>query len=267
MVSPLANTLRSITSTYARLRAAHPAHWHIASGMAWVGFFGLIGGLVVLAKDVAIAYRYGVSGVVDAYIFVFNLLTWLPSLWTSVLTVVLVPLLAQLAVRPREYRTAFRAELTGVSLAVGGALVVLTALAFPLILTHVPLGMSPATMMVARDFSFSLAPLLLLGVLSGLASTRLLALKRHSNTLFQCIPALTLLIAVPYLADRQWRYPAMGNLAWFCFPPCSVGWSLILERRPGDAQGNPPISRLAAFLEWDGRHGSRTASNGPNTNC
>jgi hypothetical protein len=46
------------------------------------------GKLAGAAKEMAIAWRYGVSDTVDAYVFVFNLATWPVSLWFGVLTVV-----------------------------------------------------------------------------------------------------------------------------------------------------------------------------------
>lgn len=59
-----------------RLRDAHPDHHAIARGMAWVALFVLLGSVARAAKEVAIAYRYGVSAEVDAYLFVFNLVSW-----------------------------------------------------------------------------------------------------------------------------------------------------------------------------------------------
>lgn len=44
--------------------------------MAWVALFVLLGSFARAAKEMAIAYRYGVSAEVDAYLFVFNLVSW-----------------------------------------------------------------------------------------------------------------------------------------------------------------------------------------------
>ena len=54
--------------------------------MAWVALFVLLGSLVRAGKEMAIAYRYGVSAEVDAYLFVFNLVNWPVGVWFSVLT-------------------------------------------------------------------------------------------------------------------------------------------------------------------------------------
>ena len=64
-----------------RLRNAHPDHHAIARGMVWVALFVLLGSLARAAKGMAIAYRYGVSAEVDAYLFVFNLVSWQVGVW------------------------------------------------------------------------------------------------------------------------------------------------------------------------------------------
>ena len=64
-------------------------HWNdpashdrrIATGFLWVAFFLLVSKLAGAAKEMAVAWRYGVSETVDAYVFVFNLVTWPVTLW------------------------------------------------------------------------------------------------------------------------------------------------------------------------------------------
>src|SRR5207244_564538 len=107
-----------------------------------------------------------------------------------------VPLLTQLAVRSKEDRIRFNAELTGLAVAVGSILLVIMAVLIPFIVQHPSLGFSSATVLKSRGFAVTLSPLLLLGILSGLASARLLALERHGNTLLQGIPPFVLVVAL-----------------------------------------------------------------------
>jgi hypothetical protein len=44
-----------------------PAHARIALGAAWIAAYLLAGKLAAAGRDAAIAWRYGVSDVVDAY--------------------------------------------------------------------------------------------------------------------------------------------------------------------------------------------------------
>ena len=57
-------SIQALRQRYALLDAAHK---RIAHGAAWVFLFVLIGKLAGAVKETAVAYRYGVSGVVDAY--------------------------------------------------------------------------------------------------------------------------------------------------------------------------------------------------------
>lgn len=59
-----------------RLREAHPDHHAIARGMAWVALFVLLGSVARAAREVAIAYRYGVSAEVDGYVISCQLVSW-----------------------------------------------------------------------------------------------------------------------------------------------------------------------------------------------
>jgi peptidoglycan biosynthesis protein MviN/MurJ (putative lipid II flippase) len=221
------------------MRAVHPAHWRIARDLAWVSVFGLIGGLALVARDMAIAYRFGVSAVVDAYVLVFALIAWLPSVWTSVLTVVLVPLLVQMAARTAEDRIAFRGELTGVSVVIGGALTFMAAIALPVFLGLLPLGLVQPTLALAREFSIYLAPALMLAILAGLAFTRLLALGLHFNTLFQSIPAVIILLSV-----LVWPAADASALLWGTL----VGYALLLVALGGYLHANEGLEKPRTSL-------------------
>lgn len=87
--------------------------------MAWVSLFVFVGKLAGAAKEIAIAYRYGVSAEVDAYLFVLNLIGWPTAVWFSVLVVVLVPLAARIRQDAKGDLPLFRAELLGLAILIG----------------------------------------------------------------------------------------------------------------------------------------------------
>lgn len=213
-----------------RLRNAHPDHHAIARGMAWVTLFVLLGKLAGAAKEMAIAYRYGVSVEVDAYLFVFNLVNWPVSIWFSVLTVVLVPLAARIRQGAAAELPRFRAELLGLTLLLGVVLSFLTWLGLPLLLRSSWTGLPSATATMATNMAPSLALLAPLGVLISLFSAWMLTAGRHANTLLESVPALVILIAL--LA-----FPGGGTepLVWGTL----VGFALHL-------------ASLAAPLAWRG---------------
>ena len=84
-----------------RINNAHPEHHAIARGMAWITLFVFVGKLAGAAKEMTIAYRYGVSDQVDAYLFIYNLISWPVGVWFSILTIVVA-----LAARVRQAASA-----------------------------------------------------------------------------------------------------------------------------------------------------------------
>mgnify|MGYP000956382941 CR=1 FL=1 len=58
-----------------RCRIADPQHLAIFRGLLTVALFTLLGKLMSAAKEMAVAYRYGLAAEVDAYQFVYNLVS------------------------------------------------------------------------------------------------------------------------------------------------------------------------------------------------
>lgn len=79
-------------------------HRKVVLGFLSVSIFVFIGKLAGAAKEMTIAWRYGVSETVDAYVFVLNLVSWPVSVWFSVLTVVMTPLIVRLGPRHERKR-------------------------------------------------------------------------------------------------------------------------------------------------------------------
>jgi putative peptidoglycan lipid II flippase len=198
-----------------RLRNAHPDHHAIARGMAWVALFVLVGKLAGAAKEMAIAYRYGVSVEVDAYLFVFNLVNWPVGVWFSVLTVVLVPLVARIRQGAAAELPRFRAELLGLTLLLGVVLSFLAWLGLPLLLHSSWTGLPSTTATMATNMAPALALLAPLGVLISLFSAWMLAAGRHANTLLEGVPALVILVALMAFPSGGAEPLVWGTLAGF----------------------------------------------------
>jgi putative peptidoglycan lipid II flippase len=180
----------------ARIHNAHPDHHAIARGMAWVILFVFLGKLAGAAKEMAIAYRYGVSEDVDAYLFVLNLVSWPVGVWFSLLTVVLVPLAARIRHNTAVDLPRFRAELLGLTLLLGMGLMLFAWLGLPLLLRSSWTGLPSTTVTIATNMVSGLALLAPLGVLISLFSAWMLSAGRHANTLLESVPALVLLVAI-----------------------------------------------------------------------
>ena len=164
--------------------------------MAWVSLFVFVGKLAGAAKEMAIAYRYGLSQEVDAYLFVFNLINWPIGVWFSVLTLVLVPLAARMRQAEPSELPRFQSELLGFVILLGLALALAGWSGLPLLLHSSWAGLPPATAVIAIDMAPRLAALAPLGVITGLFSAWMLAAGRHANTLLESTPALVILVAL-----------------------------------------------------------------------
>ncbi|PSJ17968.1 murein biosynthesis integral membrane protein MurJ [Nitrosomonas supralitoralis] len=179
-----------------RITKTHPDHHAIASGMAWVILFVFLGKLAGAAKEMAIAYRYGVSEEVDAYLFIFNLVNWPVNVWFSVLTIVLVPLAARIRQGAPLELTKFRSELFGLALLLGVIVSLVLWIGLPYLLHSQSTGLPPTTVAIAISMVAGLALLAPLGLLVSLFSVWMMTAGRQANTLLEGVPAIVLLVAV-----------------------------------------------------------------------
>jgi peptidoglycan biosynthesis protein MviN/MurJ (putative lipid II flippase) len=161
-----------------------------------VGLFAVAGRLVGAAKEIAVAWRFGISAEVDAYLFIFNLVNLPISIWLSVLSVVLVPMAARLASQsPADVRR-FRAEMLGVTLVAGLLLSVLAWLLLPGLVASSRLGLPAHTAELAAQMVPALAWLIVIGFLAGTYAVWVMSAGRHINTLLEGMPALAILVGV-----------------------------------------------------------------------
>ncbi len=111
----------AISSVRRRLGGVHQDHKRIARSAIILLGFVLAGKVVNATKKMTIAYRYGISGTIDAYQLAFTLVNWVPVTLTSELRPLLVPALIRLR-RNREAQSQFLGEVEGLALFVGTVL-------------------------------------------------------------------------------------------------------------------------------------------------
>lgn len=210
-----------------RWRDEDPDHQAIVRGIAWVGIFLVIGRAVGAAKEVAIAYRYGVGAEVDAYLFVYNLVNWPVSIWFNVLTLVLVPLAARITRSAPADLPRFRAELFGFALLLGLALALLNWLSLPVLLQSSWAGLPDVTATLAAHIAPTLTLLAPLGVMTGLFSAWMLAAGRHTNTLLEAVPALTILVVLLLFSGGGVEPLVWGTLVGFALHSISLTLPLL----------------------------------------
>lgn len=191
-----------------------------------VGVFAFLGKLAGAAKEMAVAWRYGVSAEVDAFLFVYNLVSLPVSIWFSVLSVVLIPLAARLSQGPPEEWRRFRAELLGVTMVAGIGLAVTGLVFLPGFLSSTWVGLPAATASLAVRMVPVLAWLVPAGLLVGLYSTWVMTKGGHANTLLEGVPALGILVGVLLLGGIEplvWGVLAGTMVQLSCLAAVSEG--------------------------------------------
>lgn len=178
-----------------RLRRVHPNHRRIAWGLISVAFFVFSAKLVAAGKEMAVAWRYGVTGEVDAFLLAFTVTTWLPGLLAFVLTLVIVPRLVALRPTP-DAHDQFTAELNGTSMFVGASLALLVVALGPAVVGWMAKGLPEETVNLAKNMCLNLVPLTFLSVASVCLAVRLQALEKFSYTALEAMPALGILLFV-----------------------------------------------------------------------
>lgn len=207
-----------MTSTFGtRITTADAHHAAILRGLVAVALFTLLGKLMSAAKEMAVAYRYGLAAEVDAYQFLYTLVSWPIGIWSSVLTAVLVPLAARMRDTAPGQLPRFRAELLGLAILLGLGLGLLAWLAIGAMLARGQGGLPPQAVALAQAALPGLVLLLPLGILTTLQSAWMLAAGRHVNTLMDSIP--TFFIAAAILAVPS---GSIGPLVWGTVAGCTV---------------------------------------------
>lgn len=172
--------------------------------------FLLLGKAAGAFKEMAVAYRYGVSDVVDAYQFTLTMASWLPITIVGALSVVLIPVLVRARDEDESLRRRFLAELQGWVLLMGVVLAGATYVAWPWVLEWAGAGLDAETRRMSRELTLAFAPAALLTLMTGLSAARLRAHERHINTLLDSVPAAVILVWVLLAATS----PGTGPLLW-----------------------------------------------------
>jgi putative peptidoglycan lipid II flippase len=227
-------------------RGVHADHQRIALSAAWVGAFVLVAKMAAAARDVAIAWRYGVSDLVDAYQLASTLVFWLPITLLSTLTVVVVPMLVRLRQHDAAHRELFLRELQGTAILLGLVLAVSSLLFGQVFLPYLTDKLSPSSRALAWQMTVALAPLAMVSLVIGVSAARLMAHERQINTLLEAIPAAAILLCVLLWPSGA----ALAPLLW----GTGIGiiahgvWSWRLAAQVDGASATPRFSHCSS--QW-----------------
>ncbi|MEO8454689.1 MAG: lipid II flippase MurJ [Sphingomicrobium sp.] len=242
-----------ITSLIGRISGVHHNHKRIATGAVLVGTLTLGAKLFVAAREMAIAWRFGVSGTVDAYQLAMTITTWLPMLINGVATVVLVPRLVSLG-HDSPHRRQFIAELNGTILAIGIGVSALIWLLAPAAAALLASGVNPYTLRTTAAIASKIAPVAFCIIVCGYLSARLQARERFSYTASEAVPALAIaaMLVLPLKSPNVVPLIA-GTLVGYILQVLVLG---RLTQR-----GDPPIGTVKSrhtSPEWHSLYGAIT---------
>jgi peptidoglycan biosynthesis protein MviN/MurJ (putative lipid II flippase) len=218
-------------------------HVRIAQGAARVAFFLLMGKAVGAFKEMAVAYRYGVSDVVDAYQFTLTIANWLPVTLVGSCSVVLIPALVRSRHGEPPLHGRFLGELQGWSWLLGAAVAGLLALVWPLVLRVAGHGLAPSVRDMSLLLILGFAPAALFTIWTGLSAARLRAHERHINTLLDSVPAIVIMIWVLLAPPGA----GVGPLLWGTLLGYALQSVLLegLARRADQVPVRPRLRRQA----------------------
>lgn len=201
-----------------------------------VGMFVFAAKLCAALREVAIAWRYGVSAMVDAYQLALTISTWLPLVLTSAATVVLVPKLVGLRREPHKYHRFIR-QLNGMALIFAFGIMVLTITAAPLVVGLLAGELDSSMQALVGMMVIELAPVTALALIGGYFSARLQARERYGYSLAEGIPALAVALMVfAGSYPESWRPLVWGTLLGFVL---QAAWLTAMIRA-----NDSPIGRV-----------------------
>lgn len=224
-----------------KLGSIHPDHQRIFKGAFRVAVFLLLGKAAGAIKEMAVAYRYGVSDAVDAYQFTMTMATWLPVTIVGVLSVVLIPVLVRLRRAEDAEREQFIRELQGWVAAGGVALAALTWFAWPHVLGALGQGLSARVGEMTGELLLAFAPVAALLLVAGISAARLRSRERHVNTLLDSVPAVATLAWVMLAASAESVGPLLwGTLVGYAIQTVWLAW--LAARADGGFWGAPRLT-------------------------
>lgn len=166
----------------------------IVVGALWVAGFLLVAKAISLMKEMAVAFRYGTSVVVDGYLFVFNLAQWPVSVFASVTAIIIIPYYVGVQKKdPFEARKLHYAFLELAAL-VGLAVSVFYGLFMWWFLSSNGSGLSAQGKSAALTSLPYVSAGIIFAFVSVIFSNWLMSRRRHFNTLFDATPAAVILI-------------------------------------------------------------------------
>lgn len=208
-----------------RLQNAHTSNKAAIRAMFWLVLFVLAAKLLAAGKEMAIAWRFGVSAALDGFLLTFNLTTWLVSIFYSVMGFVLVPRLVRSRQSEPAQAVRWQRQMTAWVWLGGVGLSIVCAIVLPWLLATGWLGLSAEARAAAQATLPWLAGVVALGLVAAWHACQLMSAQRHANTFLEAMPALATLIAVLVWSAADVTALWVGTLAGFALQMLLTAWA------------------------------------------
>lgn len=180
-------------------------HRKIAIDFFWVFLFVAIGKIFSIAKETSIAWRYGTTATVDAYVFLFNLAGWPVAIWFSVLNLVLVPIVIRVREAEPIELVRFQREFFGFAILMGLFFYIFSLVLLRLVLGASWVHLNSSASLLAAEMSQGLALFVPFSVICCFLSAWMIAYRKHANNLLEGVPAIAilamLLLPLPWVEE------------------------------------------------------------------
>lgn len=203
-----------------RLQAASTENRAIARGLFWVALFLIIAKSISAGKEILVAYLYGISPIVDGYLFVSNLSQWPHGIFASVTSIILIPFLVKLQqARPSE-ACRVQAALLPFAFLLGTAVSLTYGVILWWIVSGIELGLTAESQAAALTALPWVAPSIAFAFMGAVLSNWLMSQRRHANTLLEATPAAAIAVCLlvwPIASGQAWGVLplAVGTLIGF----------------------------------------------------
>lgn len=229
----------------------HVNHKRVAKGAMLIAALTLVARVAGIAREIAIARRYGVSGVLDAYQISVTITTVVPVMIASIASSVLVPRLVAVRGLGSE-RKQFLTELNGTILAVAIPMMLLTWLVAPYAAQLLAGTDHADRLRLTIQMSREMAPVAGLTIGVAYFCARLQSRERFAYSITDGVPALAITGLVLLSLDPTDPIPlVIGTLVGSGLQLFVLGW---MARK-----GDPPLASVSLSHkshEWQSLYGS-----------
>jgi peptidoglycan biosynthesis protein MviN/MurJ (putative lipid II flippase) len=189
----------------------------------------------------------------DGYLLVFNLVTFVSGLIFSIFSMFLVPALVNARRLDDADATRWQLEVTTWIWLFAGVATAISALALEMLLSNGWLGLTPVGQAAARDVLPWLTLIVGAGVLASWYACQLMSAQRHINSGLEAIPSIGVMIAVLLMSGNNAEPLLWGTLIGYSLQ--AILLAVVVQRTgmpvlPGQSLGRPLTRGATQSILW-----------------